>query len=357
MPTKAEPGPQHAGARTKSLTAWVVAIIVAVSVGVLVGLRVSGSPPRGLEAASPHTFAPVESQQFDDARVADVSFLTGPRVDIRTSMPGVVTFLASEGTTIDSGQLLMQVNGQPILGLATQTPLYRDIGFGTSGPDVSALNNELVRLGFLSESSGDVFDSGSSAGWRRLQSHAGVTEAADEVSLAQTVWLPSDPVSLNVWRPAVGASVPSDGVIGTIPGKLISVTIHDVQGPAMRPGARVLTLMGASASIGEFGELPVTVSAPEFLRAIETSPQYRDYLAAPDQETVGSLRLESPVPALRVPIGAVFDMDGSRGCIQSGGVSFRVEILAATLGAAVVVPDEPAELTEVDLGDATTGGC
>jgi len=38
-------------------------------------------------------------------------------------------------------------------------------------------------------------------------------------------------------------------------------------------------------------------------------------------------------------------------------VGVRVEILAATLGAAVVVPDEPAELTEVDLGDATTGGC
>lgn len=52
------------------------------------------------------------------------------------------------GAKVKEGDVLMAVNGRPVLALSGRVPMYRTLGPGTSGDDVKQLQRALRRLGF-----------------------------------------------------------------------------------------------------------------------------------------------------------------------------------------------------------------
>ncbi|NEA65606.1 peptidoglycan-binding protein [Streptomyces sp. SID12488] len=52
------------------------------------------------------------------------------------------------GTKVKEGDVLMTVNGRPVLALSGSVPMYRALGPGASGDDVKQLQRALRRLGF-----------------------------------------------------------------------------------------------------------------------------------------------------------------------------------------------------------------
>jgi multidrug efflux pump subunit AcrA (membrane-fusion protein) len=52
------------------------------------------------------------------------------------------------GTKIKEGGVLMTVNGRPVFALGGSVPMYRALGPGTTGDDVTQLQKALTRLGF-----------------------------------------------------------------------------------------------------------------------------------------------------------------------------------------------------------------
>jgi hypothetical protein len=52
------------------------------------------------------------------------------------------------GTKVEEGDVLMTVNGRPVLALSGSVPMYRGLGPGASGDDVKQLQGALRRLGF-----------------------------------------------------------------------------------------------------------------------------------------------------------------------------------------------------------------
>ena len=60
---------------------------------------------------------------------------------------GTFTSLPAVGQVIAQGQVLYEVDGQPIVLLYGATPAYRNLSEGESGPDVEELNDDLVALG------------------------------------------------------------------------------------------------------------------------------------------------------------------------------------------------------------------
>jgi hypothetical protein len=70
------------------------------------------------------------------------------------------------GTKVKEGDVLMTVNGRPVLALAGTVPMYRALGPGASGDDVKQLQRALRRLGF---------DPGSISGTYRQSTAAAVT--------------------------------------------------------------------------------------------------------------------------------------------------------------------------------------
>ncbi|MFE9780418.1 peptidoglycan-binding protein [Streptomyces sp. NPDC005775] len=59
-----------------------------------------------------------------------------------------VTKAPVAGAKIKEGDVLMAVNGRPVLALSGQVPMYRTLGPGTAGDDVKQLQRALRRLGF-----------------------------------------------------------------------------------------------------------------------------------------------------------------------------------------------------------------
>ena len=96
---------------------------------------------------------------------------------------------------VRQGQVLYAVSGSPVVLLYGNTPAYRDLSEGATGPDVTELNTDLVTLGYvtgadLGARSGRDYYSGETAyGVELLQAHLGETETGS-LNLGAAVFVP-----------------------------------------------------------------------------------------------------------------------------------------------------------------------
>jgi hypothetical protein len=111
---------------------------------------------------------------------------------------GTVTSLPAVGQVVSQGQVLYEVNGEPVVLLYGQTPAYRTLVEGVStalaGPDVAELNADLVVLGYATSaeipSGADEFTYWTKVGVEMLQKALGVTQNGT-LSLGQAVFEPT----------------------------------------------------------------------------------------------------------------------------------------------------------------------
>jgi hypothetical protein len=61
---------------------------------------------------------------------------------------GTYTELPTLGQVIHKGQVLYRSSDDPVVLLYGQTPVYRTLSAGATGPDVAELNADLVALGY-----------------------------------------------------------------------------------------------------------------------------------------------------------------------------------------------------------------
>ncbi|WP_330289500.1 peptidoglycan-binding protein [Streptomyces sp. NBC_00576] len=100
-----------------------------------------------------------------------------------------VTKAPVAGTKVKEGDVLMMVNGRPVLALAGSVPMYRAMGPGGTGDDVKQLQKALRRLGFDPGSVGGTFGQGTAtavANWYRNKGYeAQQPSAEDQQQLGQ----------------------------------------------------------------------------------------------------------------------------------------------------------------------------
>ncbi|MFF3711039.1 peptidoglycan-binding protein [Streptomyces phaeochromogenes] len=100
-----------------------------------------------------------------------------------------VTKAPVAGTKVKEGDVLMTVNGRPVLALAGPVPMYRAMGPGATGDDVKQLQKALRRLGFDPGSAGGTFGQGTATAvtnWYRNKGYeAQQPSAEDQQQLGQ----------------------------------------------------------------------------------------------------------------------------------------------------------------------------
>lgn len=93
------------------------------------------------------------------------------------------------GAEVKEGDVLMTVNGRPVLALSGSVPMYRALGPGTSGDDVKQLQKALQRLGFDPGSISGNYRQGTAAavtGWYASKGYeAQKPSAEDQQQLGQ----------------------------------------------------------------------------------------------------------------------------------------------------------------------------
>ena len=115
------------------------------------------------------------------------------RASLSSTSSGTFTSLPTVGQVISQGQMLYEVNSQPVVLLYGATPPYRNISEGDTGADIEELDADL----FPPEYSGgeraptsDTFRAATEYGVDKLQVALGVTETGS-VALGQVVFLPT----------------------------------------------------------------------------------------------------------------------------------------------------------------------
>lgn len=144
------------------------------------------------------------------------------------------------GTLVREGDVVAVVAERPLLLVAAPTPFYRDLRPSMTGPDVTQLQEALIRIGLRSRPSTGVFDAATASQVRGLYERAGF-RAASEL----TVNVDGTPGPAQVVVPA---------------GEL-----------AAMPAAESVIDQGSPA-VGETAEDPIVTLASTTLRAAVTVP-------------------------------------------------------------------------------------
>jgi len=130
---------------------------------------------------------------------------------------GTVTWIAEEGTTLQQGDVLMEVNDEPVVILYGDIPAYRALRRYDEGTDVEQLEAALVALGYVDESD--------------------MTVDGDFTWTTQTI--------VTEWQEAIGA--PEDGRVDLgevifVPGPFTLETVNVAIGDQVGGGSPVATI-------------------------------------------------------------------------------------------------------------------
>jgi peptidoglycan hydrolase-like protein with peptidoglycan-binding domain len=250
-----------------------------------------------------------------------------------------------------SGQVLLGVNDDPIVLLATSIPLWRDISLGDKGDDVRALQSELQRLGYSYHGTPGVAGAGTISAARQLLHAAGDGSVVGQtVPASQFAWIPAPAVTIASCPVAVGASVESGNSLATLDGSLTRASI--VQLPAdLVPGERLLEINAVAVPIAAGGV--VTDSAS--LAKIASTDAYAQYVASSasgtpavttdDPNASGDESSTAPAAGVSaklvlthtmeigvVPPSAVYSISANKGCVLGPQRAYAVSVVGSQLG-------------------------
>ena len=139
------------GAATAALSIIAVAAIVLAVQGFVNAANESDSSSQNpaTQSTRVETGAVIKSVQGSVATVPQASvtlpnLLTVPAPQLFTRAGAV------NGTTLNNGTVIATIVERPIIALVSTIPFYRPLAVGTTGPDVTALQNALASLGYSS---------------------------------------------------------------------------------------------------------------------------------------------------------------------------------------------------------------
>lgn len=342
------------GKRRFSAPAAVLAVILVAALvvgGCAVGLLLSYRyTPDSLSAAQPDTRAAVGSEQFTDSHPVKVSFDIVPDSPLTWKGSGTVTSSAfKDFGAIDSGSTVFSVDDVPVLALFSSLPFYRDLRVGDKGNDVAALRAELSRLGYAVGSyAPTVFDASLRAALLQLQRKIGVADPQGNLDIRYLVWLPAQQVQVVGWKPSPGVEASAD--LGSVKGALSAVRIQKMPGGVASDG-HVVQVYGKQGPIDSEGVSRDTA----FLAAVASTPGYAAISANKDALNAGAdaeLLLQKPVQAMKIPVGAVFALQGNSACVQSGNEVRSITVMGSNGGFVMAASDKP--ISSVNLGTAIT---
>ena len=141
-------------------------------------------------------------------------------IDITPKLNGTITWVAAPGTVVEQGDVLFEVDGQPVVLLYGTEPAYRrlfDAPTNLTGDDVLQLETALVALGYDPDGSLDVdgeFTSGTRGIVEAWQEDLGA-EVDGSVDFGEIVFLPGPAQVISV-STALGGNASSNAAAMTV---------------------------------------------------------------------------------------------------------------------------------------------
>jgi hypothetical protein len=335
--------------RTWALAAVVVLAAAAATGGVLAMSSAEHASPAVSEP--PPTTAAVERGPLSDLVSAYGTLTFRGRADgspytVVNQARGIYTELPSAGDKVACGDVLYQVDENPVLLLCGMVPAYRSLHGGVVGNDVRQLNANLHRLGDDAGLEINPDDTAFTAKTEKalvvLQQGKGLV-ATGALELGDAVFLP-EPVRIGKVTAVPGGSAQPGApvldatsdvpevLVGLDPSQQGAVKAGD-HAQITLPGNAVVTArvdrLGnvASAPVGQGGS-PLAASIPVYIR-LDEPDAVRGFDAAPVRVDITT---EGVADVLSVPVTALLGKSGGGFAVEVVRSDGRRELVAVKLG-------------------------
>jgi hypothetical protein len=333
---------------------WVLAAAVilaaAAATGGVVAMSGAGQATPAAQASAVNT-ATVDRGKLSDL-VSQYGILTyrarsdGSPYAVINRAGGTYTKLPNAGDKVDCGAVLYRVNNHSVLLLCGPTPAYRSLSEGDSGPDVTALNANLVHLGYatraqLDPSSHD-FSSATASALKRLQSELGEDQTGS-LDLGQAVFLPESVRIATVTGELGGSAQPGTQIAQATSDMLeVQVNLDPSQQGEVKKGNRAqITLPGKASATGKVDRLGRVAQVPAGQDNNAGGATIPAYISLDDPERAHGLD-HAPVQveittkgvenALSVPVTAIVGRSGGGFAVEVVRADGRRELVAVKLG-------------------------
>ncbi|WP_432832312.1 peptidoglycan-binding protein [Dactylosporangium sp. CA-092794] len=336
---------------------WAIGlVVVAVAIGIIGYVGFNRAAPPAAAPAPPHT-AQIVQGTLTATEDVDGTLGFGDPVTVNGRLPGIVTALPAEGSTVRRGEAMYHVDGRPIVLFYAGAPFYRALKPGDSGADVAALEANLTALGYKGFTADDEYTGATADAVRDWQQALGLDETGT-VELGRIVVAP-DAVRIGKVTAHAGDNAAGPVLQWTGSTRLVTIQLDVTQQRLAAVGAAAAVKLpddtavdGKVATIGAVATASVqnnqTKVTVDVTVTVADQARLGTYDAAPVKVTLVSQQREH---VLIVPVSALVALsEGGYGLqlITDGGMrtvavhtglfaSGKVEVAGADLAAGLTV--------------------
>jgi multidrug efflux pump subunit AcrA (membrane-fusion protein) len=263
----------------------------------------------------------------------------GSDYSIVNQASGTFSKLPAAGDAFSRGQLLYRVSNDPVILLYGNTPVYRSLYEGDTGPDVRELNRNLVALGYATRSqldpNSDYFSYETRYALEKLQDKLGEAETGS-LNEGQAVFLQGQ-IRITTVTATLGTNAGAGAAImqATSTSRQVVVDLHASQQSEVKVGDQVqITLPDGDTT-------PGVVSGTGTVASGGSNPTLPVYITLKHPQAAGTLD-QAPVTveittaavknALIVPIDALLALSGGGYAVETVGADGVHKLVAVSLG-------------------------
>lgn len=169
----------------------------------------------------------------------------------------------TQGTAVNAGQVLTEVNGRPVFVVQSAFPFYRDVGLGDQGPDVVAIQETLRLLGYSLHADGE-FGVRTETAVRDWYSRNGYTPATRDGEDETSARTPNP-------DPRHEGQQVGDGSGATPAMSAAFVPFAEIVGVGVLPSAS-LSALPVGAAVGADGETDIVLGSTTTIVTLEAAP-------------------------------------------------------------------------------------
>lgn len=309
--------------------------------------------PGVADNADPTSLATVTRGDLSSETQVDATLGYAGSYSVVNQAQGTVTSLPAPGQVVSQGQVLYQVNGQPVVLLYGPTPAYRTLAEGASasdvaGPDVQELNSDLVALGYVTSAelspTSDQFGWWTKVGVERLQAALDVTQNGT-LALGQAVFLPTA-ARVTALSAALGAPAePGQSVMSAASTtRQVSIALDAAEQSEVSVGDKVTITLpnnentpGVISSVGTVATTP----SPNGSSSSGSSPTITVLVNPTDPSVTGtwdqapvevSITTGSVANVLVVPVDALLALSGGGYAVEEVEPGYIHRLVPVSLG-------------------------
>ncbi len=266
-PTPAPEPPRPPRRRRRALAGGIVAVAVVAALVAAGTVDDPGTVP-GDEPATATATAPVSRHTLAQQEELDGTLGYTGTYAVVNQRQGTLTGTPGEGSVVDRGQVLYEVDGQPVYLMVGGRPAWRPLDETVDdGPDVRQLEENLVALGHANDQNltvDDDFTEATTAAVKRWQDATGAEEDG-VVELGEIVFLPSA-LRVTDHPVALGTQAPPDTSVlaGTSSERTVTVDLDARRQVLVATGDAVeVELPDGTRTPGTIASVGIVASAPE----------------------------------------------------------------------------------------------